>query len=325
MNRKSFLAIPLAVLCISYTTYSFSDTAEEKAAPATAAQEEASAPATANSAPEQTVAPKAEATTAAVPVAPAAEQAPVAAPAPAAPVTEPAPVAAPAPAAPAEVQAAATEASATNIPNPYTNVSNPEFYLLQELTSELKADANKGLQDAQARGHAGRYGEGNYIEMLKSFAEAAGTLDTTVRTAPVDIRKVHMSIKALKTLVVDLDDVFVYNPGYLNQIRNWNECKRVLRRIDGTVYREGGFRRVERIWDSNQFFRDVGKFLNVHGLFSGVDDQLHRTNPTGPMDTLVGRHGGGRRVAHVWMLPSSTYNSKMTNDRSTFNEGVQQY
>ena len=302
MKIKSVLSLMLLLGIVCCSVNSYADEGYETAAPATAAKEEAvSAPAQPQV--EQTQAPSAAAT---------------ASPA----QTTAAPVEA---AVPAAEEAPAIPAPSTDVPNPYTNVSNSEFYSLQQLASELKADADKGLRDAEPKEHGGRYGEDNYIAMRKSFAEAAGTLDTTLRTAPVDIRKVHMTIKALKTIVVDLDDVFVYNPGFLNHLRNWNECKRVLRRVDGVVYREGQLRRVERIWDANQFFRDVGKFFNAHGLLSGVEDHLHRTNPTGPMDSLVGRHGGGRRVTHVWMLPSSTYNSQMTNDRSAFNEDVQQY
>lgn len=212
-----------------------------------------------------------------------------------------------------------------SVPNPYTNVSDPEFYLLQILASELAVDAKTGLAQADADAHVGRYGEENYMAMLKSFSEASDTLDEILHNSPIDIRKVHMTIKALKTLVVDIDDVFVYNPTYLNQMRGWNECKRILRRIDGTVYQEGALRRLQTVIDSNQFMKDIGKFLNMNGSLGRMGDGLHRNNPTGPMDRLVGRHTGARRAATVWMLPSGTYQSQATNPRSDMNEAVQQY
>lgn len=220
---------------------------------------------------------------------------------------------------------ATSTALSTNVPSPYSNMSDAEFAGLRRLTAELEGTAQEGLEQGQAKSHGGRYGESHYLGMRKSFSEAAQTLTAQLNNSPVDIRNVHMAIKAMKVLVLDIDDVFVYNPSFLHQLRNWNECKRLLRRIDGTVYREGGLRRVERLWDSNAFMRDVGKFLNVHGLLSGVDDHLHRTNSTGPMDTLVGHHGGGRQVTHVMTLPDASYHGQLANDKSAMNEGVTQY
>ncbi len=209
--------------------------------------------------------------------------------------------------------------------NPYSNVSNQEFANLRRLAAGLENVSREGLKSAQAKSHGGRYGEDVYLGMRKSFEEAAKTLTGVLSKSPVDTRKVHATIRAMKALVLDMDDVFVYNPSYLHQLRNWNECKRILRRIDGTVYREGALRRAERIWYSNVFLRDMGKFLNVHGLLSGVDDHLHRTNSTGPMDTFVGHHGGGRQTTHVMTLPDAGYQGDLANDRSAMNEGVTQY
>jgi hypothetical protein len=215
--------------------------------------------------------------------------------------------------------------AAPSLSNPYTNMTDGEFALLQSFASKLEGSAAEGLEAAQSSSHTGRYGEDNYLDLLQSFADSAGSLSSTLQESPVDIRKVHMAIKALKTLVLDIDDVFVYNAGYLNQIRGWNESKRVLRRIDGLVYREGGLRRFERIWDANDILRDAGSRLNMHGALSNLDDRLHRSDKTASFDKLVGREGGGRKAAHVWTLPDASYSGELANDRSTFNEGLKQY
>lgn len=225
----------------------------------------------------------------------------------------------------AEQGLASNPPAEASVPNPYTNVSDPEFFLLQNLASELATVSKTGLDAAESNAHIGRYGEGNYIAMRKAFAEAAATLNDILHNSPIDLRKVHMTIKALKTIVVDLDDVFVYNPNYLNQLRNWNECKRILRRVDGTVYQEGGLRRLQTTIDSNQYMKNTGKFFNMNGFLGNLGDWLHRNNPTGPMDRLVGRYTGCRRVGTVWMLPSGTYQSSLTNARADMNEVVQQY
>ncbi len=210
------------------------------------------------------------------------------------------------------------------IPNAYSNMSDPEFYLLQQLSAELARVSKQGLDEALADAHEGRYGESNYIEMRQAFHEAADALNAALRTAPVDKAKVDEAIKAMKLLVLDIDDVFVYNAGFLRQMRNWNECKRVLRRMDGLVYREGGLRRLESIWDASTFFNDIGKTLNVHGLLGNMDDGLHKTNPTGQVDSLIGHHTGGRRVATIWMVPNSVVHGSLQNANSDLNDGLAQ-
>ncbi len=221
--------------------------------------------------------------------------------------------------------AAPAQSLVFNKNNPYTNMSNSEFTLLQKMAAELNANARAGLESATAAEHAGRYGEDNYIAMRKSFSEAAAELSAILSKSPVDAAKVGAVVNTLKALVLDIDDVFVYNPGYLNHLRNWNECKRILRRVDGLIYREGALRRVETIWDSNSLLRGVGQSLNVHGLLSGMEDNFHRTNLTEPIDNWVGRHGGGRGVTHVWMIPCASHRGELLNDRSEFNETVTQY
>ncbi len=317
MNRNFPVIGLLLVLALATSAYGFADSAQDSTVftsvvPSTASSEDDI------SSPE-----------------PAAKSSPLQAPSPAPSPTKPyaAPVSEPVQ---PEGATVATEkpvlqpdtsdsSSSAPMTNPYSNVSNPEFSLLQQMAAELKADALHGLDAAQTTLHAGQYGVDNYVEMIKAFADAAETLDSTLRSSPIDIRNVHMTIKALKTLVLDIDDVFAYNPNYLNQLRNWNECKRILRRIDGIVYREGGLRRFESIVDANPWLRSVGKFFNMHGVLSGVEDTLHRNNTTAPMDALVGHHGGGRKATHVWMVANSTYQGELANGSSAMNEGVTQF
>ncbi len=211
-----------------------------------------------------------------------------------------------------------------SVPNAYSNMSDPEFYLLQQLSAELVRVSKQGMDESLADAHEGRYGESNYIEMRQAFHETADALSASVRAAPVDKAKVDQSIKAMKLLVLDIDDVFVYNAGFLRQMRNWNECKRILRRIDGLVYREGGLRRLQSIWDASTFFNEVGQTLNVHGLLGNMDDGLHKTNPTGQVDSLIGHHTGGRRVGTVWMVPNSIVHGSLQNANSDLNDGLAQ-
>lgn len=204
-------------------------------------------------------------------------------------------------------------------------ISTDEICLLQKLSQQLEDSAKAELDKVQQLSHGGRYNEDTLNTQLNAFLEASKALNAKVAATPPDEAEITPALAEMKSLVLSIDDIFVYESGYDHVRRDWNECKRILRRIDGVVGRGGIFYRIQNILDSNQFCRDVGFFFQTHGLLGKVDDTLHGDKFFKPVTDMVGGHGGGRDTTHVWMVPEPQHKATTTQNRSSFNEDVNEF
>ncbi|MFC2149395.1 hypothetical protein ACFLQ8_01715 [Candidatus Auribacterota bacterium] len=204
-------------------------------------------------------------------------------------------------------------------------IAEDEVGLLKTLAAQLEQSARAEVDKVQALSRTGRYNEDILVTQLSAFLDASQKLNAQLAsTSDPTTSEITPVMNLLKTLVVNTDDVFVYDGGYDHVRRDWNECKRILRRIDGLVYRQGFLRRVQSIVDSNKFFKDVGYFFQVNGLLGKIEDKMHGDKMFKPVNDIVGRHGGGRNTTKVMMVPEPTFRTQATqNSRSAFNEDLQ--
>lgn len=204
-------------------------------------------------------------------------------------------------------------------------IHDDEVPLLQKLAAQLEQSANAEIEKVQQLSHGGRYNENDLLTRLNAFSETAKALNAKIATIPIVEADLNQPLSELKSLVLSIDDIFVYEAGYDHVRRDWNECKRILRRIDGIVYREGFLRRFENIIDANQWFKEIGFFLDTHGLLSKTEDKLHGDKMFKPVNDVVGRHGGDRNTTHVWQIAQPQHTSVQTQNRSSFNEDLSEF
>ncbi|MDP8262569.1 MAG: hypothetical protein P9M13_04620 [Candidatus Ancaeobacter aquaticus] len=204
----------------------------------------------------------------------------------------------------------------------YAVIDSNEMGVLQKLCGQLEASAQQEVSKVESLSHAGRYNEDILKTQLISFRDASQKLNAEVTEGTPTAKNLSPVMNELKTLVLNIDDVFVYDAGYDHVRRDWNECKRILRRINGLVYREGVLRRLQNIIDSNEFFKDVGYFFKVHGALGKLEDTLHGDKMFKPINDIVGRHGGGRDTTRVLIVPEPKLNAQSTQNRSSFNEDL---
>jgi len=204
-------------------------------------------------------------------------------------------------------------------------IHDDEVPLLQKLSAQLEQTAASEVEKVQELSHGGRYNENDLLTQLNAFQETVKNLNGIISKIPIVEADLNQPLTELKALVLRIDDIFVYESGYDHVRRDWNECKRILRRIDGIVYREGLLRRMENIIDANQWFKEIGYFFGMHGALGKAEDALHGDKMFQPVNDVVGRHGGGRNTTNVWQIPQPQHHSVATQNRSPFNEDLSEF
>jgi hypothetical protein len=204
-------------------------------------------------------------------------------------------------------------------------IHDDEVPLLQKLSAQLVESAASELEKVEQLSRSGRYNESELLTKLNSFAETTKALNTIIQTIPIVEADLNQPMSELKSLVLGIDDIFVYESGYDHVRRDWNECKRILRRLDGVIYRAGVLRRIEHIIDANQWFKEIGYFFGMHGALSKAEDTLHGDKMFQPVNDVVGRHGGGRNTTNVWHIPQPQHHAVATQNRSSFNEDLSEF
>ena len=117
----------------------------------------------------------------------------------------------------------------------YAVIDSNEMGVLQKLCGQLEASAQQEVSKVESLSHAGRYNEDILKTQLISFRDASQKLNAEVTEGTPTAKNLSPVMNELKTLVLNIDDVFVYDAGYDHVRRDWNECKRILRRINGLV------------------------------------------------------------------------------------------
>ncbi|HRZ87325.1 MAG TPA: hypothetical protein P5287_05865 [bacterium] len=204
-------------------------------------------------------------------------------------------------------------------------IHEDEVDLLINLGKQLQESASSEVEKVTSLTHSGRYNEESLKTQLNAFLCSAKNLNELLAKEPIVELEVKTAVTELKAIVLGIDDIFVYESGYDHVRRDWNECKRILRRIDGVVYREGALRSFEKIIDANQWFKEIGYFLGMHGALSKTEDTMHGDKMFKPVNDIVGHHGGGRNTTEVWQIPQPQFHSQAGQDRSAFNEDLSEF